>query len=153
MQVIVRNFIKYILINVLTKLTDVAHIMAVGAARPTMSEIDPEIWRSSKVIVDSKDGALKESGDIINSNCSLHAELGEVINKSDQFMNRNVTIYKSLGLAIQDLVAAKMVAESTDAKKSIPIPVSTFQQFKDGKSSDMKDVTIKSVRIFDPHYY
>ena len=41
--------------------------LAVGACRPDWSEIDPELMRSSVVYVDSREAALKESGDVILS--------------------------------------------------------------------------------------
>ena len=54
-----------------------------------------------------------ESGDIIKSGCIIDAELGEVIagTKSGRKSNDSVTIYKSLGLAVQDLAAANLVSD------------------------------------------
>jgi hypothetical protein len=61
--------------------------MAVGAARPSMTEMDSELMNSARVFVDSKSGAKTESGDIIKSNCKIEAELGEVIGK---ILNLNI---------------------------------------------------------------
>ena len=47
------------------------HIMAVGAPRPEWSEIDPDIWNTSQVYVDSFSGALAESGDLIESKAPI----------------------------------------------------------------------------------
>ncbi|CAG0887820.1 unnamed protein product [Darwinula stevensoni] len=95
-----------------------AHINAVGAAQPTWQELDPYLVQMSDLYVDSKEGALKESGDVILSSASIKAEIGEVIAglfnpARDGTMP---TIYKSLGLAIQDAVAAKLVYEECSKK-------------------------------------
>ena len=55
--------------------------MAVGAPRPDWAEIEPQVWKESKVFVDSFAGAKTESGDLIQSNCDVEDELGGFINK------------------------------------------------------------------------
>lgn len=88
------------------------HIMAVGAARPDMAEIDPKVWNDSVVFVDSFSGAKAESGDIRDSKCDIKDELGAFIGKKGKgHKGDKRTAFKSLGLAIQDLVAAKMAFE------------------------------------------
>ncbi|KAH9508312.1 hypothetical protein Btru_050812 [Bulinus truncatus] len=87
------------------------HINAVGACRPDWSEIEPHLMRSAIVYVDSREGALKESGDIILSQANIYAEIGEVILGTKEALRKETTIFKSLGLAIEDAVAAKVVVD------------------------------------------
>ena len=67
--------------------------------------------------MDSYAGASVESGDIIRSNCSIKAELGEVIagEKAGRENKDSITIYKSLGLAVQDLAAAKLISDISNS--------------------------------------
>ncbi len=95
--------------------------MAVGAARPDQAEIEGTIWKNAKVYVDSMAGAKKESGDMIFSGCDIESELGSLISggKKQPWSNNNQqrTMFKSLGLAIQDLVAVKMVYDNVGKSK------------------------------------
>ncbi len=110
------------------------HVMAVGAARPNLSEIDPAIWNQAVVFVDSLAGAKRESGDIIYSKCHIKSELGSYIAEKATpraFAGGERTMFKSLGLAIQDLIAAKMVCDKVgDNDKSVELkfrPPAGFQ--------------------------
>ncbi|CAL1526308.1 unnamed protein product [Lymnaea stagnalis] len=87
------------------------HINAVGACRPDWSELEPELVNSAVVYVDSREGALKESGDIILAKAEIYAEIGEVINGTCEAKREQITIFKSLGMAIEDAVAAKLVLD------------------------------------------
>src|SRR2546430_8380873 len=55
-----------------------AHVNAVGAPRPDWRELDDDVMLGSTLIVDSREGALKESGDVILSGAPIFAEAGEV---------------------------------------------------------------------------
>ncbi|KAK9393165.1 ketimine reductase mu-crystallin [Crotalus adamanteus] len=92
-----------------------AHVNAVGASRPDWRELDDDIMRNSVLYVDSKEAALRESGDVILSGASVFAELGEVILGSKSALREETTVFKSLGMAIEDTVAAKLVFESWSA--------------------------------------
>ncbi len=59
------------------------HVNAVGACRPDWREIDDEAM-SNVVFVDSREGALKESGDVILSDAKIYAELGEALREVRQ---------------------------------------------------------------------
>ena len=80
--------------------------------------------------MDSYAGAKAESGDIIQSGCNIEAELGEVIanQKSGRRGEEAVTVYKSLGLAVQDLVAAKMVFDEAGGVSSNQLPFRIFSE-------------------------
>src|SRR5262249_13743083 len=55
------------------------HVNAVGACRPDWRELDDKAMKRSLVFVDSREGALKESGDVILSEAKIYAELGEAL--------------------------------------------------------------------------
>ena len=86
-----------------------AHVIAIGACRPSHREIDPALVARSRVIVDSKEAALQESGDVIPFGAGhVRAELGEVIagRAAGRTSAGEITVFKSLGLAIEDVTAA-----------------------------------------------
>jgi alanine dehydrogenase len=87
-----------------------AHINAIGAARPDWRELDDEVLRRSRVYVDSREAALKESGDVIAAG-EIVAEVGEVVSgaKPGRRSAEEVTLFKSLGLAVEDVVTAGLV--------------------------------------------
>nr|XP_055032004.1 ketimine reductase mu-crystallin [Misgurnus anguillicaudatus] len=86
-----------------------AHIAAVGACRPDWRELDDVLMRDAVVYVDSREGANAESGDIVLSGAQVFAELGEVINGSCPAQREKTTVFKSLGMGLQDAVSAKLV--------------------------------------------
>ncbi len=95
-----------------------AHINAVGAYLPTMQEVDPVTVRRALVVVDSRTAVLAEAGDLIIPLQSgditeghIHAELGEIISgsKPGRTSPQQITFFKSVGLAAQDAVAARIV--------------------------------------------
>ena len=97
---------------------DGAHVIAIGACRPSQREIDPELVARSALFTDSRAAILRESGDVIQSIAEgrfdedhVRGELGEVVNgtKPGRRSTDEVTLYKSLGLAIEDLAAADLV--------------------------------------------
>ncbi|GFR67880.1 ketimine reductase mu-crystallin [Elysia marginata] len=88
-----------------------AHINGVGACRPEWAEIDPNLMRSAVVYVDSREGALQESGDVLLSKAEVYAEIGEVVNGTKTAHTDKTTVFKSLGMAVEDAVAAKIVLD------------------------------------------
>jgi ornithine cyclodeaminase/alanine dehydrogenase-like protein (mu-crystallin family) len=94
------------------------HVIAMGACRPTQCEIDPALVARARLVVDSKEAALKESGDVIPFGADhVKAELGDVVagRAAGRTSAEEVTLYKSLGLAIEDVAAAGMVYRSAKA--------------------------------------
>jgi len=87
-------------------------INIVGACRPDWREVDDEIMLNSQVIVDTKEGALKESGDIIHSNAEILGEIGDVISGKLAVDKSKQRVFKSLGMALEDGIAAKIVLEN-----------------------------------------
>jgi ornithine cyclodeaminase/alanine dehydrogenase-like protein (mu-crystallin family) len=86
------------------------HINAVGATRPNWRELDDHCLTRSKLFVESREPANKESGDVIAAG-TVFAELGEVIagQKPGRESENEITLYKSVGVAIEDVVAAGLV--------------------------------------------
>lgn len=84
------------------------HVNAVGACRPDWRELDDEAM-SNVVFVDSREGAMKESGDVILSSTKIYAELGEAFADKVPPRANETTIFKSLGMAVEDIAAANLV--------------------------------------------
>jgi len=88
------------------------HVNAVGACRPDWRELDDEAMQGRIVFVDSREGALKESGDLILSGANIYAELGETLAGKVPSHANETTIFKSLGMAVEDIAAATLVYRS-----------------------------------------
>ena len=87
-----------------------AHINAVGATRPNWRELDDTLVRRARVFVDSREAALKESGDVIAAG-EVAGEIGEVVagQKPGRKSPAEITLFKSVGVAVEDVVAADLV--------------------------------------------
>lgn len=86
-----------------------AHVNAVGACRPTWRELDDDVM-ANVVIVDSRDAARSESGDVILSHATIAAEAGELFAGTARVDREQTTVFKSLGLGVEDIAAAAVVA-------------------------------------------
>ncbi len=98
--------------------SDGAHVIAVGSCVPSKRELDPVLVKRSRLIVDSREAALKEAGDVVMgmneglwTASHIAAELGEL---PVRLNDREITIFKSLGLAVEDLFAAHLVLASSE---------------------------------------
>ncbi|MEY2555913.1 MAG: hypothetical protein QOF93_1057 [Verrucomicrobiota bacterium] len=87
------------------------HVNAVGACRPDWRELDDDVMRNV-VFVDSREAAMKESGDVILSGAKIYAELGEAFAGKVPPRANEITIFKSLGMAVEDIAAALLVYRS-----------------------------------------
>jgi ornithine cyclodeaminase/alanine dehydrogenase-like protein (mu-crystallin family) len=85
-----------------------SHLNAVGACRHDWRELDNEAMQNV-VFVDSREAAMKESGDVILSGARIYAELGELFSGKVSPRTNETTIFKSLGLAVEDVAAAILV--------------------------------------------
>ena len=95
-----------------------AHVNAVGACRPDWRELDDDAMRNSVLFVDSREAAMKESGDVILSKAKIYAELGEAFAGKIDIDLDKTTIFKSLGMAVEDIAAAALVYRSGPAEKA-----------------------------------
>jgi len=92
-----------------------AHVNAVGACLPDWRELDDAALRGSTLIVDSRAAALEESGDVILSGAEIHAEAGEVFAGTRRVARESTTVFKSLGLAVEDIATARLVYDALQA--------------------------------------
>ena len=89
------------------------HINAVGATRPNWRELDDEVLRQSTIYVESREPALKESGDIIAAGKQL-IEIGDMIagKQSGRKSADQITLFKSVGVAVEDIATAELVLKA-----------------------------------------
>ena len=67
---------------------------------------------AGRSIVDSREAAMQESGDVLLAGATIYAELGELAAGTKPMPQAEVTVFKSLGLAVEDLAAAKLVLDA-----------------------------------------
>jgi ornithine cyclodeaminase/alanine dehydrogenase-like protein (mu-crystallin family) len=91
------------------------HVNAVGACRPDWRELDDDAMRNV-LFVDSREAAMKESGDVILSGGTIYAELGDAFAGKVPPRANETTIFKSLGMAVEDIAAALLVYRSATQK-------------------------------------
>ena len=87
------------------------HVNGIGACRPDWRELDDEAMQNV-VFVDSRDGAMRESGDVILSGAKIYAELGEALAGKVPARANETTVFKSLGMAVEDIAAAVLLYHS-----------------------------------------
>ncbi len=92
-----------------------AHVNAVGSSRPDWRELD-DAAMANVVVVDSREAAALEAGDVILSGARIYAEAGEIFAGITPVPSpAATTIFKSVGLAIEDVAAARLVFETAGA--------------------------------------
>lgn len=101
-----------------------AHVNGVGSHAPAARELDDKILSLSRIVVDSLEANLKEAGDFLIPMAQnrfakdrIHAELGEVVlgRKSGRDSRDEITLFKSVGLAIEDVSTASAAYERARA--------------------------------------
>ncbi len=101
------------------------HINAIGAPRPEWRELDTDLVKRARVFVDSRAGALVESGDLISPmregaipEAHIRGEIGEVLAGTVEGRRTpaDVTVFKSLGMAVEDVATARYVYERARAR-------------------------------------
>lgn len=99
-------------------IADGTHVIGVGACRPNQREMPAALLAHGRVVVDSRAAAEKEAGDILlarqeGAAIEISAELGEICagRAPGRTEDAGVTIFKSLGLAVEDVVSAHLVLE------------------------------------------
>ncbi len=95
-----------------------AHITGVGSFTPDMQEIDPSVIGRAYVVVDAREAAMAEAGDLIKARAAVDAELGEIVNKDKpgRINDEQVTLFKSVGMAAQDAAAAAAALSAAEGK-------------------------------------
>ena len=88
-----------------------AHVNAVGSPRPGWRELDDRAMANT-LVVDSREAALKESGDVILSKAKIYAEIGEIFAGVKEAPVSATTVFKSVGIAVEDIATAKLVYDA-----------------------------------------
>ena len=100
------------------------HINEIGSYTPTMQEVPAETVARALVVVDSYEAALAEAGDLIQpiqqdiiQEEHIHAEIGEIVlrRKHGRTHSEQVTFFKSVGVAVQDVAAARLALQNAQA--------------------------------------
>ncbi len=109
-----------------------AHVNAVGSYRPDMQELDADVVRRARVVIDQREAAWAEAGDLVVPLKAglirrdvVDAELGEIVNGQAPGGRGayDFTLFKSVGNAAQDIAIAQAAADSAErAGLGIPAP-------------------------------
>jgi alanine dehydrogenase len=95
-----------------------AHVVCIGACRPNQQEMPPQLVTRSRLYVDSRAAAIVESGDVVMNMAAglfneshIRGEIGELVlgRIEGRQTPRDITVFKSLGMAVEDVVAADLV--------------------------------------------
>ena len=88
------------------------HVNAVGATRPDWRELDDDLVTRARVFVDSREAALRESGDIIAARSEV-TEIGAVVAgvAPGRRTAQEITLFKSVGVAVEDVATAALVLQ------------------------------------------
>jgi alanine dehydrogenase len=94
-----------------------SHVNAVGASRPDWRELDDEVLSRARIFVESREAASRESGDVIAAG-RIDAEIGEVFSGKapGRTSEEEITLFKSVGVAVEDLAAADLVYREATRK-------------------------------------
>jgi ornithine cyclodeaminase/alanine dehydrogenase-like protein (mu-crystallin family) len=108
-----------------TSVREGTHINGIGSHSPGARELDTAIVERSLLVADSRQACLNEAGDVIIpikegaiTAEHIYAELGEIVTgkKRGRTSGKQITIFKSNGLAIQDAAAAKLVYDTAKSR-------------------------------------
>jgi len=94
-----------------------ALVLAVGATGDSLRELDDEAMRTSWVAAESKSCAERESGDVRFSGARVDAEIGEILSGAVAAPVGRRIVFKSVGMAIEDLTAAQLVWQARKSAK------------------------------------
>jgi ornithine cyclodeaminase/alanine dehydrogenase-like protein (mu-crystallin family) len=88
------------------------HVNAVGATRHAWRELDDDLVTTARVFVDSREAALRESGDVAAAGSEV-TEIGAVVSGADPGRRTpsEITLFKSVGVAVEDVTAAALVLQ------------------------------------------
>jgi ornithine cyclodeaminase/alanine dehydrogenase-like protein (mu-crystallin family) len=96
-----------------------AHVNAIGATRPDWRELDDDLVIRASVFVDSAAAATKEAGDVIAARGPVR-EIGAVVAGAEpgRTSDAEITLFKSVGVAVEDVVSARLVYEAGAREKA-----------------------------------
>ncbi|MNN57543.1 ornithine cyclodeaminase [compost metagenome] len=95
------------------------HLDLVGAFLPSMRETDTEVVRRARIVVDTREGALEEAGDLlipmaegVIGEGDIHSELRDLLQGDGHRQKEDeITLFKSVGYALEDLIAARLLVD------------------------------------------
>lgn len=100
------------------------HINAVGVYKPHRQEVPADTVKRAKIVVDSRQACMEEAGDLlvpikqgVIAQENIYAELGELAagTKPGRTSEEEITLFKSVGIAVQDTAAASAVLKRADS--------------------------------------
>jgi len=93
------------------------HITAIGSYTPEKREVDSVTAQKARIVVDSREACLMEAGDILIPKVQIDAEIGEIVNgdKPARQSDDEITLFKSVGVAVQDIASASIVLKEAEA--------------------------------------
>lgn len=106
------------------------HINGIGSYTPEMQEVDATVVQRAKIVVDSREAALAEAGDLIIPlrqktirQDQVYAELGEIVNgtKPGRTSDTEITFFKSVGVAVQDVAVARRVLRAAESQAHLAV--------------------------------
>ncbi len=127
------------------------HISGVGSNTPNKRELDGPVFRRSKVVVDFRAQALQEAGDLQDAIRTgdmtaeaIHAELGEVLTgtKSGRENDREITLFKSVGMAIEDIATASFAYQ-----RALAAGLGTYLEFASVEAARIPTTTLPEVQV------
>jgi ornithine cyclodeaminase len=104
---------------------DGTHVNAIGAFMPDMIEVPQALVARAKVVVDSREACMAEAGDLlipmrdgVIAPTHIYAELGELVDgqKPGRTSATEITFFKSVGNAVQDLAVGRLALERAEAQ-------------------------------------
>jgi thiomorpholine-carboxylate dehydrogenase len=112
-----------------------SHVNAVGAPRPTWRELD-DTAMANVLVVDSRAAVSKESGDVILSKAEISAEIGEIFAGRASVPAEATTIFKSVGIAVEDIAAARLAYQAAVAREDAVTPdqEAAYREDRGGKN-------------------
>jgi ornithine cyclodeaminase/alanine dehydrogenase-like protein (mu-crystallin family) len=89
-----------------------AYVNAVGSVGLARRELDVSVFDGAAVVVESRQAALQESGEVITAGATIHGEIGEILSGGKRLPPANRVVFKSLGIAAEDITAAALVYQT-----------------------------------------
>lgn len=98
-----------------------ALVLAVGATGSSLRELDNAAMQSAWLVAESKSSVEREAGDVIDSGAKVQAEIGQILaelaaNPAYVIPRDRAIVFKSVGMAVEDLTAARLVWQALGAK-------------------------------------
>lgn len=96
-----------------------AHINAVGAGINHHSELDTELYQTACIYTDTMASAKTELKGLLDLGITMQGEVGDIINGTKSAERERITIFQSLGMAVEDAVSAKLIYDEYKKLKKL----------------------------------